>query len=275
MDILEYTQHFIFGDTRYPTGGRYGPLQKANLNLFILLEGRCTVENDNNTYHYDVGEAGFSFTHDSLTITYPAGIRSRVIWCQTVDLTFDKKSLKRLHTLPYKFEPSKDLQMLLAMGANLDRNAISERFKNSIAESVFNEYFYLANISETENLFPHLVNKTKIYIDTHYREFCNLDTIATTVGVNKKYLSRLFKQHMGITPIKYLWNMRETHAMQLLLNTTIPISELSYQSGFKNTYHFSNYMKRKYGRYPTEIRKLQENKIPLPEEINAALIKTF
>ena len=77
-----------------------------------------------------------------------------------------------------------------------------------------------------------------------------MEKLSNAVGVNARYLTRLFKQHIGITPTKYLWQLREQYAMKLLKDTIISIGDTATKCGFKNQYHFSNNMKAKYGKHP-------------------------
>lgn len=55
--------------------------------------------------------------------------------------------------------------------------------------------------------------------------------------------------------------MRMDEAKRLLLNTDIPIQDISEKTGFNNDTYFSNIFKNKFGVSPLKYRKKYKNKI--------------
>lgn len=85
-------------------------------------------------------------------------------------------------------------------------------------------------------------------------EKLSLDTIAAQVGFSREYFCRFFKQHMGITFLRYLNEVRISHAGRLLLNTDLSISDVMLKSGFTNQTIFNRLFKEIYGMTPRQSR---------------------
>ena len=56
MTIFADNQHFIFGASRYKSGGRFGPLYESYMNLVIAHKGDVTVTSDNANYLIPEGQ---------------------------------------------------------------------------------------------------------------------------------------------------------------------------------------------------------------------------
>ena len=94
----------------------------------------------------------------------------------------------------------------------------------------------------------------KEYLDQNYTSPITLDSLSETVYISKHYLSHLFKEQTGVSPIKYLTAKRMEKACQLLLETSRPVSEISKAVGYENPLYFSQVFKRIYGISPAKYR---------------------
>ena len=92
------------------------------------------------------------------------------------------------------------------------------------------------------------------YVNEHYTEKLSLDDVSARVGFSREYFCRFFKQHMGITFLRYLNEVRISHAGRLLTSTSLSISEVMNESGFTNQTLFNRLFKEIYGASPRQIR---------------------
>ena len=67
--------------------------------------------------------------------------------------------------------------------------------------------------------------------------------------------SHYFKTRTGKTFVKFLNEVRLGHASRLLLESDLYVSEICYQSGFKNMSNFNRHFKRQYNLAPREYRR--------------------
>ena len=96
--------------------------------------------------------------------------------------------------------------------------------------------------------------KIKEYLDQNFTSPITLDSLSETVYISKHYLSHLFKEQTGVSPIKYLTSKRMEKACELLAETEQPVSEISKAVGYENPLYFSQVFKRVYGISPVKYR---------------------
>lgn len=92
------------------------------------------------------------------------------------------------------------------------------------------------------------------YVNNHYKDSLTLDNMARQTGFSREYFCRFFKQHMGITFLRYVNEVRISHAGRLLSDTDLSISEIMQESGFTNQTLFNRLFKEIYGMTPRQAR---------------------
>lgn len=107
---------------------------------------------------------------------------------------------------------------------------------------------------EDEAALSQECQKIKEYLDQNFTSPITLDSLSETVYISKHYLSHLFKEQTGVSPIKYLTSKRMEKACELLSETERPVSEVSKAVGYENPLYFSQVFKRIYGISPVKYR---------------------
>jgi len=100
--------------------------------------------------------------------------------------------------------------------------------------------------------------QVKSYIDEHYQEEINLDTMATQFYMNPSYFSTFFKKHTGQNFKQYVTEIRMKHAMLMLTHTDAMLYEIAEKVGYNNARQFSELFKKTYGTLPNDYRKNRE-----------------
>lgn len=95
------------------------------------------------------------------------------------------------------------------------------------------------------------------YINENYSEKITLNAIADSVGFSKYYISRLFKQHMGVTIIDYLIKVRLDKAKELLGKGDYSIKQISFMIGYSDPNYFTWSFKKYLGISPIKYRYFQ------------------
>lgn len=83
----------------------------------------------------------------------------------------------------------------------------------------------------------------------------NVEMLASRVGIGGRHLSRLFRKHLGATPMQVARTARVQRAKQLLSDTQLPITEIALRSGFGSLRRFNAVFLETYRRPPTAIRR--------------------
>lgn len=93
------------------------------------------------------------------------------------------------------------------------------------------------------------------YLENNYAEHIILDELSTIAGMNKYSLLRNFTKLKGITPYRYLENIRVNKAKKLLEKGVEPI-DLAIQTGFVDQSHFTNFFKNFIGLTPKQYQNI-------------------
>jgi len=96
------------------------------------------------------------------------------------------------------------------------------------------------------------------YLDDHFAEELDLETIASMAGFSKYHFSRLFKQFANVSFYKYVNIQRINHAKELLANPHLTITQVAIQSGFSSTTAFIRMFKQFQNCTPSEFRNIRE-----------------
>lgn len=85
-------------------------------------------------------------------------------------------------------------------------------------------------------------------------EMATVSDAAEYVGLTEKYLCRLFKERLGVTPVGFLQQLRADRAAQLLVSTSLSVAEIAESIGIPDPTYFSRFFKRRQGCSPSEYR---------------------
>ncbi|MDO4331755.1 MAG: helix-turn-helix transcriptional regulator [Eubacteriales bacterium] len=106
-----------------------------------------------------------------------------------------------------------------------------------------------------------LFNDISGYISHEMHKPLKISDIARQFNYNEKYLSKLFKRFSGMTLKQYITDQKMTKADFLLVNSTIPVSEISARLGFASYHSFERAYVNCRSMTPTEYRQLFAGKI--------------
>jgi AraC-like DNA-binding protein len=100
-----------------------------------------------------------------------------------------------------------------------------------------------------------LVRQVVGYLSTQYAEPVTIEGMAETLGYNRAYLSRLFKQHTSLSPVTFLTKLRIDHGRRLLRERPeLTVEQIASSVGFQDALYFSKQFRRWYGQSPTDYR---------------------
>jgi AraC-like DNA-binding protein len=98
-----------------------------------------------------------------------------------------------------------------------------------------------------------------------YDEPLSLEEMADMAVFSRFYFSRVFRSITGTSPGRFLTAIRLYKAKNLLLETTMSVTDISYQVGYNSPGTFSSRFTRSVGISPARYRYLSEAGIPAPE----------
>lgn len=93
------------------------------------------------------------------------------------------------------------------------------------------------------------------YIAENYYKSISNDFLAELCSISTVYFRKTFEKAYGISPIKYLHNIRINKAKSILLSDYESISQVAESVGYNSIYNFSKMFKQYTGKGPTEYKK--------------------
>lgn len=106
-------------------------------------------------------------------------------------------------------------------------------------------------VAESESLS----RKVQEYIDQHYQEPLTLQDIGKALHLSPYYLSHVFKEASGYSPMQYLLRRRIGEAQNLLISTDLPIARISEMVGYETQNYFNLQFSRHVGVPPRKFRQ--------------------
>lgn len=107
------------------------------------------------------------------------------------------------------------------------------------------------------------------FVDFHYMEPLNLESLANRYAVNKNYLSTRFHKEVGMTVTDYINLTRVRRSLKLLSSTALPMPEIAERCGFSDANYFTRTFKRIHGTTPNEYRKSLQS--PKTDSLNTSI----
>lgn len=98
------------------------------------------------------------------------------------------------------------------------------------------------------------------FINSNYMHSITVQEIADYVNLSRSYLYKMFIKNLGISPQRYLINLRMYKATLLLKGTKLPIGEVASSVGYSDSLLFSKTFSKHFSMSPLNYRNNQVNK---------------
>jgi AraC-like DNA-binding protein len=102
---------------------------------------------------------------------------------------------------------------------------------------------------------PELV-RMLVYVDRCLTESPTVDQLAAIISRSRSHVLKLFQRHLGVSAKTYIIGRQMREARELLLSTTLSISEVGRACGLPDPYHFSKLFRRDCGMPPRTFRAI-------------------
>ncbi len=251
----------------------YEPHWHTALEFIMPLENYYDAYVSNSSYRIQPGEILIIPMSELHSLTAPETGR-RFIFLFDMSLVAKLKSFSGIHPLliqplhitreayPHVYDDACDLLMQIK-----DEYFRQNEFAELKIYSLLLELFVTLgqNYLQKDNLFSNIgapkkkeyakkFNNILNYIDIHYTEDLNLESMASLAGFSKFHFSRLFKQYTSLTFNDYLNHRRLKAAEELLAVPGLSITEISLRSGFTSLSTFNRLFKQIKSCTPSEYR---------------------
>lgn len=99
------------------------------------------------------------------------------------------------------------------------------------------------------------ITEIQKYIDAHYLEEITVADISEALNLSRYYLSHVFKEAVGYSPMQYVIRRRIGEAQNWLLMTDKSVTDIAYLVGYNSASNFNNAFQKMVGISPQKYRE--------------------
>jgi AraC family transcriptional regulator of arabinose operon len=247
----------FFGDVVYEPGGTCGPRMQMDYQLVVLVEGEANVTVDGAGRRVAAGEAGLFRPGHREFFRLSETRKTRHTWCALHPSLVGRELAAACAHAPDVRPVSRRFEQLMELGLALPRRA-GERapgLVEALGLAALHEYLFAGGRADGGGPDePDALRRALEWVGQAGHEAMDLPGLARTAGVSPAQLVKLFKRHLGVTPLRYVWEARTRRGAQLLRETGLTVAEVAYRCGFQTPFHFSRWIKACEGVSPRELR---------------------
>ena len=240
---------------------------RVRKNSYVLLQytisGKGSFQTPDHTYPQQAGDLFLVQVPGDSQYSLPDDSE----YWDVLYLEFSSECLPLLYHIHLSCGPAFHLEASSTLPEQM-KQLYADAISNQLA-SVFDNskaaYAFLLDLADYALENPALssprVTLAKNYLDSnYYNTDLNLDEVADAVGLSKYHLCREFNHLYGISPGKYLANLRLQKSCALLLQShQHTIAEIASMVGFSNDNYFCKVFRKALGTTPTQYRLQNQN----------------
>lgn len=269
---LEREERFIFNEDyfpdirlsfccchRYNPSESFGPVTPERYVINIVEAGRGTLDQGNRRFNVAAGQAFILFP--GKTVSWKAdGLEPwNYIGVELAGSGVEKfiEHLGLSFQLPLIdfSSPHKAMDAAYDLFVECDKKyqnqfAISSCF-SSLLECV--EESLVAKKVPAKNFY---MTRAVEYIKENYNQNLSVENIANMLGIERSYLSRLFKTYKNKSTQNYIIDYRIQRAKKMFEEEDLNVSQVCTAVGYTNIYCFSRIFKSRVGMSPKEYREM-------------------
>ncbi len=236
------------------------PLGHIGLNdtFFWVLEGECFLRIGS---EYSVIHAGqLAFLPKGKMRSYTQTAAKFSMYEISFSATIDENNLMNVFGMS-------DGDYVVSIDNREEMNMLFEKsYREEMNKNPIHDIAWCANILDIINIYcehrqKHSVNKKTLfkpvvkYMEKHLDEQLKVEELAAIIYMEPTYFIRKFKNAFGVPPLRYFIQMRMYKAMEYLLNSDLPVEEISNLIGISDSAYFSRLFKKIFHTSPSEYRK--------------------
>ncbi|RSX50824.1 AraC family transcriptional regulator [Bifidobacterium goeldii] len=102
---------------------------------------------------------------------------------------------------------------------------------------------------------PTVVQEAVRYFHQHYSEDISIEEYADEHGMSAGRFIRIFRESIGMPPLRYITSIRLSEAKMLLESTDYSIGDIADMVGYDNPLYFSRLFRSRFGGPPSQYRR--------------------
>lgn len=251
-----HSSNVTIGQVCYNPGGYCGPRVQRDFELVMLASGSCSVTIDQTIFPLQLDKVYLFTPGHRERFSFSETQKTRHFWCSMVPSALSCEMKRALIAASENaLTPSDCFHRIIssAFMLSMTDSAEAQQVVDLLGLALFSEFLHLAKHDKNQ---PDLVMRRVLCrMEDHFAEESCLRDARRLSGYSDTAFIYKLKTITGQTPSRYLWQLRTEKGIRLLTETGLTISEIAYQCGFKNPFHFSRSVRRIQGVSPRAIRQ--------------------
>lgn len=247
----------LFGDVVYEPGGTCGPRVQADFQLVVLVEGDARVDVAGREVRLAAGEVGLFRPGRREFFRLSERCKTHHTWCSVHPSLVPGELAAACAAAPEVQRVTRRFEQLMELGLSLPETAEARTagLVEALGLAALQEYLFAgersvaAHPAETDAL-----RRALDWIGQEGHQPVDLPGLARHAGVSPAQLVKLFRRHLGTTPIRHVWEARTRRGAQLLRETGLTVGEVAFRCGFQTPFHFSRWVRELFGVSPRALR---------------------
>lgn len=240
-------------------GQGYGPRARPYQVVHYVLKGSGILDISGHTYNIEEGDIFFipsgSVAYYEASHTDPwtyawtnfSGIRSQNYLQRIMSASSNGYVHRGADTAPY----GDDIFRILT----LEKSPVSAYLEeNSILLHIISRLLENTGYKDAGSDQLGVADQVRFYLEMNYFEEVRIGELAQSLGYHPHYVTRMFKQKYGITPKRYLIELKLKKACGILLSSNLPVAVVAESVGFSDPLAFSKLFKNTFGVSPRAYR---------------------
>ena len=258
---------------------------KKNVELLLLIKGELDLVLNNKRYRLFENDIVLINSGDVYQIE-----GENLVLSLKIDYDFFRKTVKREPSIYIcnssidENDSYEDIRRL--MSRIMYENSNKDEFYEFRIMALFYELLFFLNknflITASQDIltkdnrnskYNQRLNSIITYIKQNYFDPISLMDVADSQSLTPEYLSKFFKNHMGMTFSRYLQEFRLSQAVKDLIRTDSSVITVAMNNGFPNLPAFNKIFRDVYNTTPADYRNSIVKKKSLVKEVKRPELK--
>lgn len=245
--------------------GSIDPHWHQSIELSVILNGEVDIKINESNYHlkqYDVILVNSNTVHS--LVSQEAVLATLQVRLDLMNITNKNLTKQQFDLNSTHLQNENNINIIRSILAQMIKQNLYDDESNELINSslVYRLLFEITDKFRTDEKIDNYKSLDRLtsilaYINSEYKEQISLDSLANQEFLSTAYLSRFFKENMGLTFTSYLKGVRLAKAMELLPNNEMSLEQIALEVGFPNSRAFVEAFKEKYNTLPSNYRKGQ------------------
>lgn len=252
-------EQYILGDMKYSVEGSNYLILNRDTVYKSLISSQTPVESLTLNFTSEFAEDVFysSFNNDEYLLDYPE-IRDRhpVNFFQKLYRS-DRQIFELVNSLRDKIKRGTFETGVLQEYLH---GILEHTFRTQLSESKLADNVSSQKRSTRLEMYLRL-SRAKDYMTSNFAEQVNINKLASIACMCPHHFLRKFKSTFGISPHKFLTNIRLENAVKLICETGLSVTEICLSCGYESLSAFGELFRKAYGLSPEMYRKQHSKKV--------------